>query len=213
MATLDHGERTPLTGLVTAARVLLVLTFSAVETAALTIWLAVVDGVPIASVTIVVGFGMLVLGLGVVHVLTDLAVNGLDLTVPIRTVVGLSVSEAVLWGVWLAIAGDATSIDGFVLAGTVLAVLLIPQHTVGDNALSGRPAFSSLLDPGTFGFSVVKSAGATVWLLFVHHPRYVLARIPALALASADPAAIGLAILTLALFVEHNIAVTYSRNQ
>ena len=192
MATLDHGERTPLTGLVTAARVLLVLTFSAVETAALTIWLAVVDGVPIASVTIVVGFGMLVLGLGVVHVLTD---------------------QAVLWGVWLAIAGDATSIDGFVLAGTVLAVLLIPQHTVGDNALSGRPAFSSLLDPGTFGFSVVKSAGATVWLLFVHHPRYVLARIPALALASADPAAIGLAILTLALFVEHNIAVTYSRNQ
>jgi len=213
MATLDHGDRTSLAGLVTTARVLLILTFTGVETAALAIWLAVVDGASIASVTIVVGFGILVLGLGVVHVLTDLAVNGLDLTVPTRTVVGLSVSEAILWGVWLAIASSATSIDGFVLAGTVLAVLLVPQHTVADNALGGRPPFSSLLEPGTFGYSAVKSAGATVWLLFVRHPEYVLDRISALELASAEPAAVGLAILTLALFVEHNIAVTYSRNR
>lgn len=213
MATLDHGERTSLEGLVATVRVLSILVFTGVEVATLTVWVGIVDGQPIASVIGAIGLGVLVVGLGVEHVLADLTVNGFDLAVPIRTVLGLSVSAAVLRTFWLTVAIDATSIGGFVLAATVLAVALVAQHTAEDNALRGMDPLSSLLDLGTLGFSVIESVGATVWLLFVLHPSYLFDRVPALAGNGADPSAVGLAVLALTLFVEHSIAVAYARSR
>jgi len=213
MATFEQGTRSSISGLVTTARVLSILVFTGVETAALALWLSIVEGVTVASLTATVGLGILVVGLGIEHLLTDVTVNGLNLSAPVWTILGLSVSEAVLWAIWLAVAETATGLGGYVLAATVLAVLLVPQHTVEDNALRGTDPFSSILDLGTIGFSIIESVGATIWLVLVFDPALVIDRLPSGTLGGFDPATVGLALLALALFVEHNIAVTYSRGR
>lgn len=213
MATLDHTDRTAVSGLVTTARVLLILVFTGVETAALVIWLAFVEGAPLASSAALLGLGILIVGLGIEHVLTDVSVNGFNLSAPVWTVIAFSLSEAVLWAIWLVIAENGTGGGRFVLAATVLAVLLVPQHTLEDNALRGASPFSSVLDLGTIGFSVIESVGGTIWLVLVLQPDLLVTQVPLAELGGLKPEVLGLGILALSLFVEHNIGVVYSRGR
>ncbi|PSP95619.1 hypothetical protein BRC91_01705 [Halobacteriales archaeon QS_4_62_28] len=210
MATLDHSRQTSLTALVTTTRVLLILLFTLVEVVALVIWIDILQGEPLVSGAAFVGFGILSLGLAIGHLLADFTINGLDLSAPAWTIIGFSISEAAIWGIWLAIASGATTVHGFVLATVVLALLLIPQHTMEDSAFRGDPPFRSLLDPGTAGFSVIKAAGATVWMMLVLSPRIVADLLASVGLGSLDPAVVGFGVLALALFTGHNIEISYA---
>jgi hypothetical protein len=198
-------------GLVTTARVLAILLFTLVEVGALTVWLTLSLDASLASGVAALGLGILTVGLAVEYVLTDLTVNGFDLAAPSWSVVAFSLTEALLWVLWFVVADSATRPGGFVLAATVLAVALVPQYTVEDNAFRGVPPFATLLDLGTIGFSVVKACGATIWLLCVMRPAYVTNWVALEEVLGADPAALGFGVLALALFVEHTIAVRYSR--
>lgn len=122
-------------------RIGLVLTFTAVETIALVAWLGLVDGAPVASQAAALGLGVLIFGLLLEHYLTDLAVNGRSGTFPAWRALGFSVSEALLWAIWLLIAERLGGVAGVAVAGVVLAVLLVPQHTIEDNVLRGRGLF------------------------------------------------------------------------
>ena len=213
MATLEHSERPSLVGLVTTARVLAILLFTIVEVAALTVWLALLlEGSPTSGEALL-GGGILVVGLAIEYVLTDLTVNGSDLAAPSWTIVAFSLSEALLWSLWFAVANWATRPGGFVLAATVFAVTLVPQHTVVDNALRGVSPFARLLDLGTLGFTAVKATGATVWLILVLRPVYLADWNSVEALLGIQPFAVGFGVLALALFVEHTISVSYSRGR
>lgn len=197
----------------TTVRVLSILLFTLVEVAALSVWVSLVTEVSLVSGLAVLGVGILVVGLAVEYVLMDLTVNGFDLAAPSWTVVVFSLSEALLWVLWFAVAAWATRAGGFVLAGTLFAVLLVPQHTVQDNALRGRWPFDRLLNVGTMGCSVIKAIGATGWLLTVLRPDYVVDWVALRELLGADPTAVGFGVLALALFVEHVVAVDYSLTQ
>lgn len=219
MATGAHGAEAETagaeaeaTGIVAAVgRLALVAAFTGVETVALVAWLAVVEDAPAASRAAAVGLGVLLVGLVVEHVLTDLAVNGAGLSLPGARVFGVSVSETALWALWLVVAERVGGLEGLVLAGGVLAVLLVPQHTVEDNVLRGRGPVSWVVDFRTLGFSLVEAAGASVWLLFVTRGDLVAPWLVEFGLAGVEPAVAGVGILAGALFVEHNLGVSFSR--
>lgn len=192
-------------------RQVLVAAFTGVEALALGIWLEVVRGVPAVSQAAAVGLGILAVGLLVEHVLTDLTVNGLDLALPLGSVIAFTASETVLWALWLVIAEWLGGADGFLLAGGVLAVLLVPQHSVEDAVLRGRPPLSNVVNLGTVGFSLLEAAGATAWLVLVTRGGLVEPVLADAGLAGVDPANLGLAVLAVALLVEHNVGVAFSR--
>lgn len=211
MATFGSQRRTALTGLLVTVQVLFVVVFTAVETVALGLWLAIVADAPLVSTATAVGLGVLAVGLVVEHVFTEFAVNGVSLSFPIPAVIGVSVSETVLWGLWLAVAELIGGVEGVVVAGGLLAVLLIPQHTVEDNVLRGEEPFARVFDLGTVGFSVVEAAGATAWLLFVFHGPLVQPVVQALGLSGVATDLLGLSVLAGALFIEHVIGVTFTK--
>jgi len=212
MATIDSGERSSLAGFRVTGQTLLMVAFTLVETLALGLWLTVVESAPVISVASGVGLGLLSLGLVLEHVLTDAAVNGVSVSaLPDRQVLAVSVSEALLWVLWLGIAERIGGVDGVLAAGALFAVLLIPQHTVEDNVLRGVDPFESVVDVGTVGFSVIEAVGATVWLLLVFEPAQFGGVLGAVGLGGVDPAAVGLGALAVVLFLEHDIAVALAR--
>lgn len=211
MATPEQRTETTMLGSFGAvARVGLVGVFTGVETVALVVWLALVEGSPVASRATAIGLTVLVGGFVLEHVLTDVAVNGFDLSFPYVRILGISVSEALLWALWLVIAELVGGLTGFLAAAVVLAVLLVPQHTVEDNVLRGRRPFSTLLNPGTVGFSVVEAVGATVWLLLVLRGEVAEPLLVEFGIGGVEPAVIGFGILATTLFVEHVTGVMFS---
>jgi len=212
MATLGPEERTSLTGLRVLGQTLSMVAFTLVETVALGLWLTLVRDAPLLSVASALGIGALGVGLVFEHVLTDATVNGLSLAVvPDRQVLGISLSETLLWVVWLGLAAQLGGVGGILGAGVVLAVLLVPQHTVEDNVLRDRPPFSSVLDPMTIGFSLVEAVGATLWLLFVFEGWLFKDVLVALGLGGVGADAVGLAVLAVFLSVEHDIGVALAK--
>lgn len=211
MATFGRERRTAFTGLLVTVQVLFVVFFTAVEAVALGLWLAIVADASLVSTATAVGLGVLAVGLVVEHVFTEFAVNGVSISFSIPAVVGVSVSETVIWGVWLGAAELLGGVDGVLLAGGLLAVFLIPQHTVEDNVLRGERALSRVFDLGTVGFSAVEAAGATAWLLFAFHGSLVRPAVRALGLTGVGTERLGLVVLAGALFVEHVIGVTFTK--
>lgn len=189
----------------TPLRIAIIAVFTIIETGALAIWLRIVRGEPTISIAIAIGLGVLGVGLIVEHILTDVAVNGVDLDFPFGAIVILSVSETILWGIWLAVAETLGGIVGFAVAFAVLAILLVPQHTIEDNILQGRSLIGDLVNLNTVGISLIEAVGATVWLALVLRPDLVDGLITGL-----DAALVGLGILAVALFVEHSIGVRFS---
>lgn len=189
----------------TPLRFVVIAVFTAVETAALALWLRFVRDEPTVSTAVAIGLGVLAVGLLLEHILTDLAVNGFNLEFPFGAIVILSVSETVLWGVWLEVAGFVDGLEGFVIAFAVLAILLVPQHTIEDNILQGRGLVEDVINLNTTGFSLIEAAGATAWLALVLRPDLIGGTV-----AGLDAALVGLGILAIALFVEHSIGVRFS---
>jgi hypothetical protein len=190
----------------TPLRVVIIAVFTAIETAALAIWLQFVRGEPIISTAVAIGLGVLVIGLIVEHVFTDFAVSGVDLDFPFGAIVILSVSETVLWGIWLEVVEIVGGRAGLVVAFGILVILLVPQHTFEDNILQGHDLLSDVIALGTVGISLIEAIGATIWLALVLQPGLVGGSI-----AGVDAALVGLGILGIALFIEHNIGVRFSK--
>lgn len=212
MATIDSGERSSLAGVRVTGQTLLMVGFTLVETVTLGFWLTLVAGASVISVAAAVGLGVLILGLVVEHVLADATVNGLTVDVlPSRQTLGVSGFEALLWTLWLGVAQRLGGVDGILAAGALLAVLLVVQHTIADNALRGVAPLETVVDLGTAGFSLVEAVGATVWLLLVFEGEQFSGLLGALGLAGVGPSAVGLATLAVCLLVEHDIAVALAR--
>ncbi|MDS0284172.1 hypothetical protein [Haloarcula onubensis] len=213
MATIDSGERSALAGVRVTGQTLLMVGFTLVETLALGLWLTLVQSAPVISATSAIGLGVLTSGLVVEHVLTDATVNGVSAdALPDRQALAVSVSEALLWVLWLGVADRLGGVDGILFAGGLFAVLLVPQHTVEDNVLRRVGPFDSVVDLGTAGFSVVEAAGATVWLLLAFEGGQFSGLLASLGLGGVDPAALGLAALAVFLLVEHDIGVKLARS-
>ena len=214
MSTIDSSERSSLTGIRVTGQTLLMVGFTLVETLALGLWLTIVVGEPVISGAAAVGLGVLTLGLILEHALTDATINGLSADiVPGRRVVAVSISEALLWVLWLGVAEQLGGVDGIVVAGVLFAVLLVPQHTVEDNVLRGARPFASVIDLGTLGFSIVEAVGATVWLLLVFESGEVAGLLDSIGFGGVDPAVLGLAAMAVILLIEHDIAVTLARER
>ncbi|WP_262177862.1 hypothetical protein [Haloarcula laminariae] len=212
MTTIDSGERSSLAGVRVTGQTLLMVGFTLVETLALGLWLTLVQGEPLISAASAVGFGVLSLGLVLKHALADAAVNGLSVSaLPGRQILGVSVAEALLWALWLGVAERLGGVDGILVAGGLFAVLLVPQHTIEDNVVRGVGPFASVVDIGTVGASVVEAVGATVWLLLAFESGQFSGLLSALGLAGVDPAAVGLAALSVVLLIEHDIGVALAR--
>ena len=174
--------------------------FTVVEVAALAIWLALVRGeagtFQSTTASIVIGVGVLAVGITIEHLLSYNVINKRPLFkiggLPVGKKLVVSVLETGIWAIWLILAGLNA-----LAAALVLAVLLIFEHSFSDNVFKGRGIFSRLLNVRTIGFSVIEAAGAAVWLNFV----------------GAGQQIAGVAVLLIASFIEHTMAVNLGRKQ
>lgn len=172
-----------------------IVVFTAVEVVTLVVWLAialVADDVVDSIIAIIVLIG----GFTAEHLITFNVIHKRPLFdfsgLPVGQKAVVSLIETAIWIVWLAIA-RAEVFSGFdaAVAAVVLAGLLIIEHTVSDNVFTKKRLFERLADKRTIGFSIIEGAGAAVWLVLI----------------DADLAAVGVAVLAAASFIEHNMAV------
>lgn len=196
-------------------RTLGIAVFTAVETVTLGVWLALVREAPTVSTMALVGAGILLVGLVVEALINTVVVNGFGGIRP-GAIATFSVTETLIWVVWLVVAERIGGLDGVAVAGVVLFALMLPQHSIEDNALGGRPLFSEVLHLGTAVFTFVEALGGTVWLALVLRGPALLAGLdlgPIPTVPSIAPelgAAVGLLILAVALFVEHVMGVQFA---
>lgn len=198
------------------------LTATAVEVVALSIWFAVSRFQTFGSASDVVGASVLAGGL----FLAGLAVHGgLDANQPVLAVpvMCIAVFETLLWVGWLAAFEYLTShagvgTIGIGLAGLGLALLLVPLCTLEANVFRRNALFDRVVDPQTIHLSVVTAVGATGWLLVVtgiapitqigqllgFEAEYVFG---VGALAASIDELVGLAVLSITLLVENILAM------
>lgn len=193
-----------------------IATITAVEVVGLVVWLSLVRDVVTVEITAFatspspahLGLAVLFVALLIEHVLTDATVAGFGVRSFSPATVFVTLTETALWAGWLVVAEAVGGVGGVLVAGVVLAVLLVPQHTVEDNALRGRGLFSRLLDVRTLSFSVVEAFAATVWLAVVFEPALIDA---AGLVVDLHPVLAGAGALFAFLFVEHNLALRFAR--
>ncbi|WP_276260257.1 hypothetical protein [Haloglomus litoreum] len=190
-----------------------VAVFTIVETLTLGIWLALVRDAPTLSRLALVGAGILLAGLVLEALINTVVVNGFSFR--LGAIATFSLSEALIWILWLGVAERLGGLTGVGIAGVVLFVLMLPQHSIEDNVLRGRGLFSSLVTPGTALFTFVEALGGTVWLALVFRPDLLAAAgvdsVPFAAPMVGDlGASVGLLLLALALFVEHEMGLQFA---
>ncbi|WP_435318973.1 hypothetical protein [Haloarchaeobius sp. TZWSO28] len=199
------------------------VTFTLVEVVTLGLWLALVleepllvDRLPAGAPDPALLAGVvLVVGLFLEGFVNDITANGIRLRIPVGKIGLFSITEAVIWVVWLRIAQTVGGLGGIALAGVFLAVIFVPQHTIEDNVLRGEGILSRLIALGTVSFSVIEAVGATVWLVFVLEPALVLTKVPAAvqaplpSLVLDNLGVVGLVVLAGFLLLEHTIALRF----
>jgi len=172
-----------------------IIIFTALEVVTLVVWLALAltaTDVLISILAIVV----LIVGFTIEHLITFNVIHNRSLFdfrgLPVAQKTVVSLIETAIWVVWLVIA-RLDVFDGFepVIAAVVLTGLLIIEHTLSDNVFTGKRLFGRIADRRTIGFSIIEGAGAAIWL----------------ALIDIDLALVGIAVLAVASFIEHNLAV------
>ena len=213
MATLDTTDQRSLAGIRLTGQTLLMATFTLVETLAIGFWLTLVLTAPPLSGMSILGFALLAGGLLTKNVLTEAAINGLSLDVPAKRLLGISIAESFHWSVWLGIALAGDGVAGILVAGVLFAVVLVPHHTVEQNILRGAEPFETVFDLETVGFSLVQAAGATLWLLFAFEGALFRDLLEVLGLWTVGPGAVGLGLLAVVLFIEHDIGLALARRE
>lgn len=192
-----------------------IVLFTIVETAGLGAWLALVRGEATVSTAAALGVGILFVALVVEAIINTVAVNGFG-AIRIGAIFTFSLTETLVWVVWFGLADRLGGLDGVAIAGVVLFVLMLPQHSIEDNVLRGRSLFGNVLELGTSAFTFVEAAGATVWLAFVLRGESFLASagidtIPVLSSLDFELGAlVGLLLLGVALLIEHLMGVQFA---
>lgn len=188
-----------------------VVSLTAVEATALSVWLGLATDAPPVSVAAGIGVAALAAGLLVEGLLVHVTVNGWRREIPAPSVSALALVETALWLGWFGTVRGVGDPRGVAVVGLVLAALLVPVHTATDNLLQGRSPVASLADRTPVGLAVVEAAGATAWLLLVTGtvavPDWIVA-VPVDGFTRG--AAVGGAVLVGALFVQHVLAVRYA---
>jgi len=177
-----------------------VIIFSVVETAGLAIWLALLLGtLDFFLASRLVAFVVLFVFLEIEHLFSYNTAHGKGLFnfsgVPILKLLGISLSEAIVWVVWLQIFNGA----GVAVAAVFLSLIFIPQHKIELNVIEGRPTFQGLLAGRVVGFSIVEGVGSSIWgkLAMGGHGSTSL----------TTQGALGIVVLLVTLLVEHFIQV------
>lgn len=154
--------------------------FTIVEIVALIGWLvlALPEGGQVA-----LGVAVLLVGMIIEHFIAFKATMEGDL--PTLGLIGISISETVLWVVWLLIVQSTGS--AHVWAVIFLFVTMFLQHGVEKNIFIGKPAFQDLLKTEVIVFTAVEVGAAGLWLYFILEGQEIL----------------GAAILVVGIFVEH----------
>ncbi len=164
-----------------------IIVFTIVEFATLVGWLALVlQGNNIAGIVV------LVVGLILEHLLSYNVSKGRSLFdfsgLPFGGLLIVSVSESVLWIVWLIISQGT----GGIIAGLIfLAITMFFQHSIERNVFQGKPLFDTIIKPAVISFTLVEAVAAAIWLFFVLDP--------------GSSNIIGAVILGVGLLVEHII--------
>lgn len=172
-----------------------IVVFTAVEVVTLVVWLILALEASDALFSILAVL-VLIGGLTLEHLITYNVIHKRSLFdfrgLPVGQKAVVSLIETGIWVVWLVIARQDIA-GGFehVIAAVVLFGLLIIEHTLSDNVFTGRKLFERLADKRTIGFSIVEAAGAAIWLVLI----------------DVDLAILGIIVLAVASFLEHNLAV------
>ena len=135
-----------------------ILTFSAVETIALAVWLGLQNQVLLA-------LAILIVGLTLEHWISYNTANRKALLattgVPFGKILLFSVFETGWWAVWLLLAGKF----GLVAATAFLSLILIIQHNIEFNVVEGQRFLYRLLSRRGLVISLIEGVGGTVWLI------------------------------------------------
>ncbi|HEU04085.1 MAG TPA: hypothetical protein ENH95_03060 [Nitrosopumilus sp.] len=172
-----------------------IVVFTAVEVVTLVVWLIFALEASDAFFSILAVL-VLIGGLTLEHLITYNVIHKRSLFdfrgLPVGQKAVVSLIETGIWVVWLVIARQDIA-GGFehIIAAVVLFGLLIIEHTISDNVFTGRKLFERLADKRTIGFSIVEAAGAAIWLVLI----------------DVDLAILGVIVLAIASFLEHNLAV------
>jgi len=100
-------------------------------------------------------------------------------------IIAITLPELVIWAIWLYLAEGM----GYLLAGVVLAILMLGEHSVELGLVKKKNPLSFLTHPPTLFFTAMEVLGAIVWLHFVRN----------------DQAMLGGALLFIGLAIEHII--------
>lgn len=177
-----------------------IILFSVVETAALVAWLALNRlGVSLYSISLL-STAILIVGLSLEHIISYNVAHELPLlsfrNKPLSKIIGFSVSETVLWVLWLYILTLFSNVLGGLFFATFFLLLtFIFQHNVEFNAIEGRPLFFNLTNPKSVGISLVESIGAGIWFYLANPVETTF----------SVAGAIAAAVLLITMIVEHFI--------
>ena len=169
--------------------------FTIFEGVTLAIWLVLARGAANIG-SMIIALAVLVVGFTIEHIVAYNVIHNRGLFelqgAPIGKKAVVSLIESGIWALWLVLTNRSA-----ILAALVLTVLLVVEHTLSDNVFKGKDIFSTLLDTRTISFSLVEALGAGIWL----------------GLVDANMAIVGLAVLLIASFIEHSLAVALARQQ
>ncbi|MDA2927951.1 hypothetical protein MYX78_12110 [Acidobacteria bacterium AH-259-G07] len=76
---------------------------------------------------------------------------------------GITLSEIIIWIVWLTLADGVSHL----LAGLVLGILMLVQHSVEMSILKRKKPFAYVTSPKTIFFTLMETLGGAAWLYFV----------------------------------------------
>lgn len=199
----------------TLKRVPGIAAFTLAEAVTLGVWLAIVSNRSSPMSLAAVAGVLLPAGLALARAFDVGVVDGFD-DLPLEAVAVASVTEAFVWIAWFGVARALGGLLGAVIAGVLLFTLLVPFHAVENNVHSNRGLFSDLVRRGRLAFTLVETAGATLWLALVLDGDALLAAVglESNAILDAIPAgpgaSLGVAVLALALFVAHVVGTRFA---
>lgn len=196
----------------TVSSVYLIGLVTVVKTVAIGVWLGFIIGSSDAR-GLVIGFGVLMGGLTVKHILTEISVNGLDLYHPLSplAVILLSGSEAIVWTFWFLIIQSMQTFSGLLIGGVYLVAFLIPQHSLEDAIIRSERPIPDFLDTWKIVFSTVEATAATGLVFLVLRIGRIENVLSYYLVTEIGLAKIGLALLASLLFIEHAMNVHYFR--
>lgn len=180
-----------------------ILVFTIVEVAALVGWLILALQVN-DILSGILAIAVLIGGFTLEHLITYNVVHKRPLFnfsgLPIGQKFVVSIIESVIWITWLLIMRSEVFDLGtnLVIASIFMFVTLLVEHTLSDNVFTKRGLFERILDRRVVGFTLIETVAAGIWIGLV---------------LGTDYAIVGIIILFIGSFAEHQLAVNLSKSE